>query len=68
MGPDGHIIPKKEHLDKLFMRKPGLPILQVGFPDGTSRPYWNTFYQKVSYPELSSEDLLELEGSPLSRR
>ena len=62
MGPDGHIVPKKEHLDKLFMRKPGLPILHVGFPDGTSRPYWNTFYQKVSYPEVSSEDLLELEG------
>jgi len=62
MGPDGHIIPKKEHLDKLFMRKPGLPILDVRFPDGSHRPYWNTFYQKVSYPELTPEDLLEIEG------
>jgi len=62
MGPDGHIVPKNAHLQKLFMRKPGLPILAVGFPDGTDRPYWNTFYQKVSYPELTPEDLLEIEG------
>jgi sucrose phosphorylase len=62
MGPEGHVIPKKEHLDKLFMRKPGLPILSVRFPDGTYRPYWNTFYQKVSYPSLTAEDLLEISG------
>ena len=47
MGPEGHVLPKKEHLDKLFMRKPGLPILKVRFPDGSERPYWNTFYQEV---------------------
>ncbi len=44
---DGYIVPSKEHLDKLFMRKPGLPILRVAFPDGTDRFYWNTFYQHV---------------------
>ncbi|MFS4483941.1 sucrose phosphorylase [Hyunsoonleella sp. 2307UL5-6] len=48
MGADGVIIPKKEFLDKLFMRKAGLPILKVPFPDGTERPYWNTFYQKIN--------------------
>ncbi len=48
MGDDGIIIPKKEFLDKLFMRKSGLPILKVPFPDGTEKPYWNTFYQKVN--------------------
>lgn len=48
MGDDGVVIPKKEFLDKLFMRKAGLPILKVPFPDGTKRPYWNTFYQKVN--------------------
>ncbi len=48
MGDDGVIIPKKEFLDKLFMRKSGLPILKVPFPDGTEKPYWNTFYQKVN--------------------
>ncbi len=44
---DGYVVPSPEHLDQLFMRKPGLPILKVGFPDGTDRFYWNTFYQQV---------------------
>ena len=44
---DGYVVPSKEHLDKLFMRKPGLPILAVRFPDGSDRFYWNTFYQQV---------------------
>lgn len=48
LNEDDVIIPKKEFLDKLFMRKSGLPILKVPFPDGTEKPYWNTFYQKVN--------------------
>jgi sucrose phosphorylase len=59
MGPDGYIIPSQEHLDLLFMRKPELPILMVRFPDGSERPYWNTFYQEISYPDdtgLSPEE------------
>ena len=48
IGDDGVIIPKDEFLNKLFMRKSGLPILKVPFPDGTEQPYWNTFYQKVN--------------------
>lgn len=48
MGDDGVIVPNKEFLNKLFMRKSGLPILKVPFPDGTEKPYWNTFYQKVN--------------------
>ena len=28
-GPDGSMVPFQEHLDKLFMRKPGLPTLRV---------------------------------------
>ncbi len=47
MGPDGYIVPDQEHLDRLYLRKPGLPILMVQFPDGSERPYWNTFYQEV---------------------
>ena len=58
MSPDGHVIPHEEHLEKLFMRKPGLPILKVRFPDGTDRPYWNTFYQEVVYHEVTGHDLL----------
>jgi sucrose phosphorylase len=44
---DGYVVPSPEHLDQLFMRKPDLPILQVRFPDGSDRFYWNTFYQQV---------------------
>jgi sucrose phosphorylase len=62
MGPEGHVIPHEEHLEKLFMRKPGLPILKVRFPDGSYRPYWNTFYQEVVYHEITSHDLLEALG------
>jgi sucrose phosphorylase len=62
MGPDGHLVPDEEHLQKLFMRKPGLPILMVRFPDGSERPYWNTFYQKVTYQELLPEDLDFIDG------
>ncbi len=47
LDPDGHVVPAPHHLDKLFMRKPGLPILRVRFPDGSDRFYWNTFYQQV---------------------
>lgn len=57
LNQEGVIIPKKEYLDKLFMRKSGLPILQVLFPDGSERPYWNTFYQKISFPAVSPQDL-----------
>jgi len=62
MGPDGHVIPHEEHLEKLFMRKPGLPILKVHFPDGSDRPYWNTFYQEVAYHEVTAHGLLQALG------
>ena len=45
---DGYIVPAPEHAEKLFTRKPGLPILRVTFPDGDDRFYWNTFYQQVN--------------------
>ncbi|NNG08828.1 MAG: glycosidase [Arenibacter sp.] len=54
---DGVIIPREEFLDRLFMRKFGLPILKVYFPDGTVRPYWNTFYQDCRYNHLRPVDL-----------
>ncbi|MDD5150543.1 MAG: glycosidase [Flavobacterium sp.] len=57
LGEDGIIVPNKEFLDKLFMRKSGLPILKILFPDGTEKPYWNTFYQKVTYQKISVNDL-----------
>lgn len=57
LGEDGVIVPNKEYLDKLFMRKSGLPILNIVFPDGQERPYWNTFYQKVTLKKITVSDL-----------
>ncbi len=53
MNEDGIIIPNDEFLNKLFMRKSGLPILKVPFPDGSVKPYWNTFYQKINKEDNS---------------
>lgn len=64
MGPEGYVIPRQDCLDNLFMRKPGMPILKVRFPDGTERPYWNTFYQEVTYQQLVAEDLQAVEAIP----
>lgn len=60
MGDDGVIIPREEFLNKLFMRKSGLPILKVLFPDGSEKPYWNTFYQQTSYDKITVSDFNNL--------
>ncbi|WP_439131743.1 glycosidase [Polaribacter sp.] len=56
---NGIVIPKEEFLSKLFMRKSGLPILKVPFPDGSEKPYWNTFYQEIKYKKISQKDITE---------
>jgi sucrose phosphorylase len=67
MGPEGYIVPEQEYLDRLFMRKPELPILKVRFPDGSDRPYWNTFYQEVNYQPLTLDDLTGIGGLPAEK-
>jgi sucrose phosphorylase len=62
MGSDGTVTPKEEHLEKLFMRKPDLPILRVCFPDGSRRLYWNTFYQEVKFVEMAPHDFVGIDG------
>jgi len=62
MGDNDHIIPDDEHLNKLFMRKPGLPILKIRFPDGSIHAYWNTFYQKVEFDEITAQDFEHIDG------
>jgi sucrose phosphorylase len=62
LGEDGIIAPNKEYLDKLFMRKSGLPILNIVFPDGQERPYWNTFYQKVTLQKITVTDLQSIQA------
>ncbi|MBO6879843.1 glycosidase [Winogradskyella sp.] len=61
MNDDGIIIPKEEFLNKLFMRKSGLPVLKVPFPDGSKQPYWNTFYQKIIFNKINTSDLAEIQ-------
>jgi sucrose phosphorylase len=61
MGSDGHVIPDRDHMEKLFMRKPDLPILQIRFPEGTIKAYWNTFYQKVDFDEITIKDFADIE-------
>lgn len=60
VNDDDIIIPKEEFLSKLFMRKSGLPILKVPFPDGSKKPYWNTFYQEINYHKIDFEELLQI--------
>jgi sucrose phosphorylase len=60
MNDEGIIIPDKEYLDQLFMRKAGLPVLKVNLPNGAEEPYWNTFYQKTGYKEITLQDLQHL--------
>jgi len=62
VGPEGYVTPFKEYLDKLFMRKPGLPVLKVRFPDGALKTYWNTFYQKVDFSEITVRDFAQIKG------
>jgi sucrose phosphorylase len=65
---DGIVIPKPENLNKLFMRKSGLPILKVRFPDGSEQPYWNTFYQQVTYNPIAVADLQTIKGLTETQR
>jgi sucrose phosphorylase len=62
MGEHDFIVPDKEYLDKLFMRKPGMPILMLRSPDGSLKAYWNTFYQKVEFDEISANDFENIKG------
>ncbi|WP_418264760.1 alpha-amylase family glycosyl hydrolase [Flavobacterium faecale] len=62
LNEEGIMIPNEEFLNKLFMRKSGLPILKVRFPDGTEQPYWNTFYQQITYNEIVKSDLKFIKG------
>ncbi|MFC1589412.1 glycosidase [Pseudomonadota bacterium] len=62
IGEHDHVVPDKEYLDKLFMRKPDLPILKVRFPDGSLKSYWNTFYQKVEFDEITAQDFANIKG------
>lgn len=46
MTEQGYIQPEAKYLEKMFFRKPGLPILMARMPDGTEEPYWNAIENK----------------------
>ncbi len=60
MTEDGYIQPDKQYIEQMFFRKPGLPILMVRMPNGQDVPYWNTFYQKVTYQMPTVQQLMTL--------
>lgn len=62
MTEDGYIQPDQNYIKDMFFRKPGLPILMVRFPDGRDVPYWNTFYQEVTYRTVDAQDLMQAAG------
>jgi len=62
MTEDGYIQLDQKYIKDMFFRKPGLPILMVRFPDGRDVPYWNTFYQEVTYRTVDAQDLMQAAG------
>lgn len=62
MTADGYVLPYEELMADMFFRKPGLPILMVRMPDGTEKPYWNTFYQEVRYTVPDPQDVMAATG------
>ncbi len=67
MTPEGYLQPEAELIKDMFFRKPGLPILMVRLPDGTEKPYWNTFYQEVRYTAPDAQDLMAATGMQYGR-
>ena len=60
VAEDGVVVPKAEYLNRLFMRKPGFPVLKIVLPDGSEKVYWNTFYQKVVFTPLDLDEITAL--------
>ena len=62
MTDEGYVQPDASLIEDMFFRKPGLPILMVRMPDGSEKPYWNTFYQEVRYTAPDAQDLMKVAG------
>lgn len=67
LTPEGYVQPDPELIKDMFFRKEGLPILMVRMPDGTEKPYWNTFYQEVRYTTPDAQDLMAATGMQYGR-
>jgi len=62
MTEEGYVQPDPALIKDMYFRKPGLPILMVRLPDGSERPYWNTFYQEVRYTAPSTLEVMKAAG------
>jgi glycosidase len=62
MTEGGYVQPDPALVKDMYFRKPGLPILMVRLPDGTERPYWNTFYQEVRYTAPDTLQVMAASG------
>ena len=62
MTEEGYIQPDSDAIKNMFFRKPGLPLLMVRLPDGTSAPFWNTFYQQVNYDPVDAQTIMHAAG------
>lgn len=62
MTDEGYVQPDPSLIKDMFFRKPGLPLLMVRMPDGSEKPYWNTFYQEVRYTVPDAQDLIKAAG------
>ncbi len=58
LGPDGVLQPDPSFIQDMFFRKASLPTLSVRYPDGREVPYWNTFYQEVTYNKVTDQELM----------
>ena len=58
MNQDGVLQPDECLIKDMFFRKASLPILSVRYPNGEEVPYWNTFYQEVTYQEVNTQELM----------
>ncbi len=67
MTAQGYVQPDAALIKDMFFRKEGLPILMVRMPDGSEKPYWNTFYQEVRYKAPDAQDLMEAAGMQYGR-
>lgn len=62
MTDEGYIKPYPDQFDLNNLRKKGFPILTINLPDGKRVPYWNTFYQKITYPMIDESILKSILG------
>lgn len=62
MSDEGYIKPYPDEFNLSNLRKKGLPILTVNLPDGKRVPFWNTFYQEITYPTINETILKDLLG------